>query len=79
MAQGHQPCPDCGSSDALLINDDGSTKCYSCGKFTPSHDGASSQNAKKPPTEFLKGKAAAIASRNLSKETCSKFKYMTGT
>ena len=32
----HQPCPECGSSDALTINADGSTKCYSCGIFTPS-------------------------------------------
>ena len=24
MGMAHQPCPDCGSSDALLINDDGS-------------------------------------------------------
>lgn len=31
----HQPCPDCGSTDALTINLDGSTKCYSCGRFTP--------------------------------------------
>ena len=31
----HQPCPDCGSSDALCINEDRSTKCFSCGKFTP--------------------------------------------
>lgn len=31
----HLPCPDCGSSDALAINDDGSTKCFSCGTFNP--------------------------------------------
>jgi len=29
----HQPCPDCGSSDALSINEDGSTKCFSCEEF----------------------------------------------
>ena len=28
--QSHQPCPDCGSSDALAVYDWG-TKCYSCG------------------------------------------------
>ena len=33
----HQPCPDCGSSDALSVNDDGSTKCFSCGVYTPSN------------------------------------------
>lgn len=26
----HQPCPDCGSSDALTVNSDGSTYCFSC-------------------------------------------------
>lgn len=29
----HQPCPDCGSSDALSINEDGSTKCFKCGVY----------------------------------------------
>jgi len=29
----HQPCPDCGSSDALAVNEDGSTKCYACGEY----------------------------------------------
>jgi len=31
----HQPCNHCSSSDAMTINEDGSTKCYSCGEFTP--------------------------------------------
>ena len=26
----HQPCPDCGSSDALCYNDDGSAYCFAC-------------------------------------------------
>lgn len=29
----HQPCPDCGSSDGLAVNEDGSTKCYACGAY----------------------------------------------
>lgn len=80
MSVSHQPCPDCGSSDALLINDDGSTKCYSCGKFTPSPDGVTPQvEAKELSGDFLKGKLKDIDSRCLRKETCSKYKYMTGT
>lgn len=31
----HQPCTDCGSSDALGYNADGSTKCFACGEMTP--------------------------------------------
>ena len=30
----HQPCPDCGSSDALSIYDDGHTFCFSCETVT---------------------------------------------
>ena len=26
----HEPCPDCGSSDALAIYTDGHTFCFSC-------------------------------------------------
>jgi len=37
----HQPCDDCGSSDALCINYDESTFCYSCRKYThPPLDGS---------------------------------------
>ena len=79
MSISHQPCPDCGSSDALLINDDGSTKCYSCGKFTPSPDGElPTQGAKKNPVDFLKGHLKSIETRGLFKDTCAKYKYMTG-
>ena len=31
--QAHLPCPDCGSSDALALNEDGSTKCFACGVY----------------------------------------------
>ena len=34
----HQPCEACGSSDALQINADGTSHCYSCGKtFFPNN------------------------------------------
>ena len=32
----HQECDDCGSSDALSYNEDGSSYCFACAKFTPS-------------------------------------------
>ena len=31
----HQPCPDCGSSDALCEYSDGHSYCYSCLNYTP--------------------------------------------
>ena len=29
----HQPCDACGSSDALAVNENGSSKCFACGDF----------------------------------------------
>ena len=72
MTQSHQPCPDCGSSDALMINDDGSTYCFSCEKFTPSKNG---QEDIKTPSDFVKGYSRTIADRSLNKDTCAKYKY----
>lgn len=79
MSIAHQPCPSCGSHDALLINDDGSTKCYSCGKFTPSEEKEYTPQNKNIPSDFLKGKAKSIDDRCLKQETCQKYKYNTTT
>jgi twinkle protein len=73
----HNPCDDCKSSDALTINNDGSTKCYACDKFTPSN-----REVSKKPTEFrsspknsqlLTGTHQDIPVRKISKETCKKW------
>ena len=66
MSIAHQPCPKCGSTDALLINDDGSTKCFSCDTFTPSKEGGESQGVKEKELskEFLKGISKEIEDRN---------------
>ena len=31
----HQECADCGSSDALSYNEDGSSYCFACATYTP--------------------------------------------
>lgn len=74
----HQPCPDCGSKDALTINMDGSTKCYSCDKFTPSKK-AKGVNVQpttetKPSSLYYKGEALPLKDRGISLETVKKFK-----
>ena len=80
MAVSHQPCADCGSSDALLINDDGSTKCFSCGAFHPSSDESPQpEKHSKIPSNFIKGVTKDITARNLTKETCKRYKYNIGT
>lgn len=77
MLKAHQPCPYCGSSDALLINDDGSTKCFSCGTFTPAK--GSTPQANNTPDNFIKGIAKTIESRCLTQETCKRYRYNIGT
>ena len=77
MGQSHQPCPDCGSSDGLLINDDGSTHCFVC----ETHKGKGSEGVTPSPSipsDFIKGVAKHIPDRKLTQETCKRYKYNTG-
>ena len=77
----HQPCPDCGSSDALTINEDNSTKCFSCGVFKP---GDSEQppmivmNNTNKTTPFIEGDYQALESRGIDEATCRKYRYQVG-
>lgn len=71
----HQPCPSCNSSDALTINKDGSTKCFSCGDFTPAKGGA----VKPANTNgFIKGKVVPIPTRGIHEDTCKRYNYEIG-
>lgn len=40
FAKTHQPCPDCGSSDALSYNADGSSYCFQCETYTRGQEDA---------------------------------------
>lgn len=78
MSLAHQPCPDCGSSDALLINDDGSTYCFSCETHKPATN--SNNTIKSPLSEdFIKGVIRDIPDRCLTLKTCQKYNYRVGT
>ena len=73
------PCPDCGSSDALALNEDGSTKCFSCGTFDPiaNREAADNMTTEKKTTRpnphgFIKGEALPIVPRGLHLHTCKK-------
>lgn len=79
MALAHQRCPDCDSSDALLINDDGSTHCFSCGTHKAAGAEGGGKNKAPLPSEFIKGTAQAIPTRGLKQDTCKKYKYNTTT
>ena len=77
----HQPCPLCGSSDAVGINADGSAKCFSCGEFMPSYDNAcQGKNMKTVNINQTKqvdivdeGTFSALTDRKISQGTAKKY------
>jgi len=79
----HVPCPECKSTDACSINEDGSAKCFSCDAFFPKYSNGtvmSTENYNKlTPTQTPKvlnahgGIFAKLTDRNISKETAEKF------
>ena len=79
----HLPCPDCGSSDALTLYDDGHTYCFSCQKTTyPKGDNKLTKSTNK--TQQHKKLCLIshddmsikdINSRGLSAATCKRFGY----
>jgi twinkle protein len=75
----HQSCPDCGSSDALAVYEDGSTFCFSCETPTKSPTGSDPQPTEehKPTTKlaFLEGTYSPLNKRGLSVDTCRKYDY----
>ena len=76
-----EPCPDCGSSDALGVYDDGHTHCYSCNKTTQPHFKKADLKTIQPKSntfqkELLKGEVKSLRHRKLTEETCRKFGYL---
>lgn len=78
----HQPCADCGSSDGLAINADGSTHCFVCNEHKL--NALNQYRVKKPiqhtPTDWkvLEGKVEALGDRLIHQETCAKYNYKVG-
>jgi len=69
----HQPCPDCGSSDALAVNTDGSTKCFACGLFKPAE--RKEIVNKMPISGFVKGACVDLPARKIHEQVCKKYDY----
>ena len=79
FTQTHQPCSTCGSSDALSVNDDGSTYCFACTSFK---QGTKTRTTRTTVTDnnFIQGgQYNSIARRHLSLETCRKWGYQIAT
>ena len=71
----HLPCKQCGSSDAVSVNKDGSAKCFSCNHFYSNYEGniTSMENYKKENVNVHGGMFAKLIDRGISKETAEKF------
>lgn len=72
----HMPCKECGSSDALSMNADGSTLCFACGQFTPSNS-SETLNTTTPPknTNYITGNILPIPQRKLHEDICQRYDY----
>ena len=65
IVESHLPCDDCGSSDALARNRDGSTYCFACNSHTKSKD---VKILKKEKPRF-----DSLLSRKINTETINKY------
>lgn len=81
LIRAHQPCDDCGSSDAKSYYDDGSSYCFSCQRFkkaTGDVQVISEEEFEKKLLESIeKGKFRDIPDRALLKSTCEKYGVRT--
>jgi len=73
----HESCPECGSSDALAIYDNGGQHCFGSGCSYHVHgDGEqpmTTQSLPKAKPLNMGGVVAAIPQRRLTQETCARF------
>jgi twinkle protein len=81
--QTHLPCDECGSSDALCINEDDSTYCHSCGSYKrPSEETKIEMKINKPlhstDDTFLDGRYSDIPARHITHDTCRRMRYRIG-
>ncbi len=70
----HTNCPDCGSSDALCENEDGSTKCFSCGIFKPNK----MKTTHTTNLSIVDGDYQDLVKRNIPLSICRKYGYTVG-
>ncbi len=87
----HQPCPSCDSSDALSVNEDGSSFCFACQTHTPSERKNHMEATTLPTTskethseafkaisgDYYSLPTPAIGSRRISLATCERYGLVT--
>ena len=76
----HQPCDDCGSSDAKSYYSNGSAYCFSCGKW--SKDGDEQQYTKYKRTysmdNLIEFETQALNKRKVPESICKQYRYGLG-
>ena len=75
---GHEPCPECESSDALGRYDDGHGYCFSCG-YHEQENGVASTERLSVPNSLLSLEHKHLPKRGLNEETCKKWGYGVAT
>ena len=80
---GHEPCPKCGSSDALARYSDGHGFCFACEAHFQGDEAKPRKGGKKMAGDILsiedyEGEFRTLAKRGISEETCRKFDYRVG-
>ena len=78
----HKPCPNCGGSDPVSINSDGSAKCFSCGEFFKDYESAMGGNVadfssyQRSNNNIIKDKQSvyhALTDRSITLDTVKKY------
>jgi len=71
----HEPCENCGSSDANSVYSDGHKFCFVCQTYTPAEGiNLNSQSRRQMSNVNFKGEPEALRKRGISAETCRKFR-----
>lgn len=78
----HEPCSNCGSSDANSLYSDGHQFCFGCQTYVAG-DGDVAQKEQRKAAGLLsfganQGRVEALPARKITKETCAKFGYWLG-
>ena len=67
----HEPCDNCGSSDANSVYDDGHSYCFSCHHYIPGDNDSHTHIAY---NVMLQGEPTRLPTRKLTEDTCNKYR-----
>lgn len=73
----HEPCPSCGSSDALGRYSDGHGHCFACKYYEPGENDQP-KKVQQVSGDLINGEVRELKKRLIGEETCQKFGYVVG-